>query len=38
MQGGMAHEASRQDMKVLNDTFDRIKVNVKELAKKLSTR
>lgn len=36
MQGGVAHEANRQDMKVLNETIDRVKIHVKELAKELS--
>lgn len=32
MQGGMAHEANRQDMKILTETLELIKTNVKQLA------
>ena len=29
----MAHEANRQDMKILHETLDLIRVNIRELAK-----
>ncbi len=36
VQGGMAYEATRQDMKVLGDVIDNVKKNVVELAKEMS--
>ena len=37
MQGGVAHEANRNDMKILNESLDMIRAHVCQLAKELST-